>query len=261
MFTKLKNFNSTKKIYNWLEFRRILVGLILILCLGIIIYINFSLFIGGIFLYLFYLWDKRENLKYEERYFLKTINLNLGDKISLHLEKIEKDGELIELGIDGFKMKLDDDSIFLASWSTLRDNKFYFIRSKEDKKSIETVRINCYLDSSENNDFLKFSEKLNIINQLKFYEDLDIYERLQENIENDSSLEGVNAIYRTSNFNKITYHAEIRVNKENYEAMSKKLNSLTWSTLDEIINDKVDSCPRTSQPNDWLYLGGVVRYQ
>jgi len=252
MFTKLKNFDSTKKIYNWLEFRHILVELILILCLGIIIHINFSLksldnfslFIGGICLYLFYLWDKREKPKDEERFFLKIINLYVGDKISLHLKKREKDGELIELSIHSFKMKLDDESIFSAPWSTLKDNKFYLIRSKDDKKSVETVRINCYLDSTKDEDFLEFYTRVEFIKKLDIDGRLAMKKRLEEKIQADSSLEGVKVIYGFSNFDKITYHATILVNRENYEAMSKKLNSLTWSTIDKMMYDKDNSCQK-----------------
>ena len=194
IFTKLKNFDSTEKIDNWFKFRGFLVALILIFAIEISFYgtfflqkfDSFSFLICAICLYLFYLWDKREKLKDKERFFLRNINLYLGDKISLHLKKREKDGELIELGIDGFKMKLDDDSIFSAPWSTLKDNKFDFIRSKEDKKSVETVQIFCYLDS-ENNDFLEFYDRLIFLKKIEVNERLKFHKRLKEKIKNDFS--------------------------------------------------------------------------
>ena len=195
MFTKLKNFDSTEKIDNWLNFRGFLVALILIFAIEISFYgtfflqkfDSFSFLICAICLYLFYLWDKREKLK---------------------------------------------------------DNKFYLIRSKDDKKSVETVRINCYLDSTKDEDFLEFYTRVEFIKRLDIDGRLAMKKRLEEKIQADSSLEGVKVIYGFSNFDKITYHATILVNRENYEAMSKKLNSLTWNTIDEMINDKVDSYPR-----------------
>ena len=254
MFTKLKNFDSTRKIDNWLKFRGFLVVLILILAIEISLYgtfflqkfDSFSFLICAICLYLFYLWDKREKLKDKKRFFLNTINLHLGDKISLHLKKREKDGELIELGINGFKMKLDDDSIFSAPWLTLKDNEFYLIRTKEDKKSIETVRINCYLDlyNTKDEDFLEFYIRLEFLKRLNFKDVLEFNKKLKENIKNDSSLKEVKVLFWSPSLNKITYHAKILVNRENYEVMSKKLNSLTWSTIDEMMYEKDNSCQK-----------------
>ena len=123
-------FSSTRNILRVMVLTRLIF---LLLIFFLFYYIttyseNLSaLVIFGAGLPLFILWLDREYYSLKSSFYLKGLDLRVGDKIGFLIGDKREEGELSKMYLDMFEFRLNNGTLRISQWSYFEKNRPYFL--------------------------------------------------------------------------------------------------------------------------------------